>query len=125
MVNIGLSYSGFTFDERFNRQFAYSVFEQKRLITMLCCFFVLFCFFFALHGAAFPLKPFYMSLHSNKTLKENMNHLWLFKLGKWNNRHLSGSQTKPLGYRLNMCVTVTVCLSRIAYTESMSFFSNH
>ena len=49
-----------------------------------------------------------------------MSDLWLFKLGKWNSRHLSGSQNKPLDCRLNMCVTV--CLSTIAHIESMSFF---
>ena len=43
--------------------------------------------FFVLLGAASPLKTFYIYLHTTKNLTENINHPWLFKLGKWNNRH--------------------------------------
>ena len=62
---------------------------QNRSVCLskkILLFFILYCFF-ALLGTASPLEKFYEELHSTKKLKENINHPWFFRLGKWSKRH--------------------------------------
>ena len=72
MVSIGLSYFGFSFYEHFNKQFTYEVFFIFKTIRCVWAkrFYAKTLLYFALLGAASPLKTFCMSLHSTKNLNK-------------------------------------------------------
>ena len=78
--------------KHFNRQFIYAVFYiQNRMVCLrkkiryyCSVLFFVFCFFLSCLGQLLIWNHF---ICHYITWKSHVSHLWLVKLGKWNNRH--------------------------------------